>query len=238
MTRGLALPLFLGLALAQVGLLSGPRPPSEVRGTLEGDARQGYRVRVEFLVEVGGNPTQGTTYQSLGWNGQLYLCAPDCGTFRLSGLHSWGTYTQCGRLMTSCDSPEPPAGKGRGEHPPDVPGAASQYRYQVDYAVWPLSRDEDLAGFSPDNPVPLETGWVAYRQAPGEAQSATATRGWRATEPPSGGTYPQRAFSPGPGPGPEDPHRLPGHAVRQFYRQAGSGKRDLVLRALRCPPGP
>ncbi len=44
---------FLSLALAQVGLLDGPRPPTEVRGTLQGNPRDGYKVAVEFLVDQG-----------------------------------------------------------------------------------------------------------------------------------------------------------------------------------------
>ncbi len=183
MTRGLALPLFLGLALAQVGLLSGPRPPSEVRGTLEGDARQGYRVRVEFLVEVGGNPTQGTTYQSLGWNGQLYLCAPDCGTFRLSGYTPGGTYTQA--AFDLLDAQNRLRGRAGVNTLLDAQGRP-QY-HQVDYAVWPLSGTRTWQA-SPDNPVPLERGGWLTARPPGGSPERYRYPGMEGYEPPSGGT--------------------------------------------------
>jgi len=181
MTRGLALPLFLGLALAQVGLLSGPRPPSEVRGTLEGDARQGYRVRVEFLVEVGGNPTQGTTYQSLGWNGQLYLCAPDCGTFRLSGYTPGGTYTQA--AFDLLDAQNRLRGRAGVNTLLDAQGRP-QY-HQVDYAVWPLQGTKTWMP-SPDNPVPLEAGgWLSVRPPGGSARERYRYPGMESYRPPS-----------------------------------------------------
>ncbi len=84
MRRAFLLP-FLSLALAQVGLLDGPRPPTEVRGTLQGDARQGYRVVVEFLVDGGGDPVQGSMAQSLYWNGTFSLWLSGWESFRLSG---------------------------------------------------------------------------------------------------------------------------------------------------------
>jgi len=95
--RYLAFALLLVPALAQVGLLDGPRPPTEVRGTLQGNARHGYKVVVEFLVDQGVNPLQGTVSQPLSWNGTLYLCPGTCDTFRLSG-YTPGFPLQPGRL--------------------------------------------------------------------------------------------------------------------------------------------
>jgi hypothetical protein len=60
--RYLAFALLLVPALAQVGLLDGPRPPTEVRGTLQGNPRDGYKVAVEFLVDQGVEPLQGTVF--------------------------------------------------------------------------------------------------------------------------------------------------------------------------------
>ena len=85
MRRFSPLLLLSTLALAQVGLVDGPRPSTEVRGTLQGNAREGYSVVVEFLVESGANPVQGSMNQSLSWDGKLYLCVSGCDYFTLSG---------------------------------------------------------------------------------------------------------------------------------------------------------
>jgi hypothetical protein len=85
--RYLAFALSLVPALAQVGLLDGPRPPTEVRGTLQGNPRDGYKVAVEFLVDQGVEPLQGTVYQPLSWDGTLYLCPRDVRHLPPLGVH-------------------------------------------------------------------------------------------------------------------------------------------------------
>jgi len=140
-------------------------------------------VRVEFLVEVGGNPTQGTTYQSLGWNGQLYLCAPDCGTFRLSGYTPGGTYTQA--AFDLLDAQNRLRGRAGVNTLLDAQGRP-QY-HQVDYAVWPLSGTRTWQA-SPDNPVPLERGGWLTARPPGGSPERYRYPGMEGYEPPSGGT--------------------------------------------------
>lgn len=180
--RPLSLLPLLGLALAQVGLLDGPRPPAEVRGYLEGNAQEGYRVRVEFLLEVGGNPTQGTGYQSLGWNGRLYLCAGGCDTFTLQGFVP-GSYPG-GQVYDLYDSQN----RKRGRAGVITEYSGSQpYRYRVEYAVWPPQGTKSWQA-SPDNPVPMETGgWVTARP-PGGSPERYRYPGMEGYRPPSGGS--------------------------------------------------
>ena len=180
--RLLALLPFLSLTLAQVGLLDGPRPSTEVRGYLEGNAQEGYRVRVEFLLETGTNPVQGTSYQSLTWNGRLYLCVGGCDTFTLSGF-SPGTYPN-GQAYNLYDS----QGKLRGRAGVTTEYYNNQpYRYRVEYAVWPLSGTKTWQA-SPDNPVPMETGGWLTARPPGGSPERYRYPGMESYRPPSGGS--------------------------------------------------
>jgi len=180
MTRGLALPLFLGLALAQVGLLDGPRPPSEVRGYLEGDARQGYSVVVEFLVETGADPIQGSTNQTLGWNGKLYLCISGCDYFTLSGYAPNTPYN--GAVFNLYDSQNRLRGRASVS---TVYDSQNRPSYQVQYAVWPLQGAKTWMP-SPDNPVPLEAGgWLSVRPPGGSARERYRYPGMESYRPPS-----------------------------------------------------
>ncbi|WP_243027853.1 hypothetical protein [Thermus albus] len=181
--RQLAVIPLLSLALAQVGLVDGPRPSTEVRGYLEGNAQEGYRVRVEFLLETGGNPTQGTVYQSLSWNGRLYLCPGACDTFTLSGF-SPGSYPN-GQTYDVYDS----QGRLRGKAGVTTEYDASNrpYRYRVEYAVWPLSGVKTWQA-SPDGAVPMETGgWLTVRP-PGGSPERYRYPGMTGYQPPSGGS--------------------------------------------------
>ncbi|WP_051906243.1 hypothetical protein [Thermus tengchongensis] len=215
--RGWALFPLLGLALAQVGLLDGPRPSSEVRGTLEGDARQGYRVRVEFLVEVGGNPLQGTTYQALTWDGKLYLCPGACDTFRLSGYSPGGTYTQA--VFDLYDTQNRLRGKAGVDTEYDTSG--KPYRHRVDYAVWPLTRTRTWQ-VSPDNPVPLERGGWLTARPPGGSPERYRYPGMESYEPPSGGSI-LSGISPGDRDLAQKTLIDSLAALRQFYRRQPSG---------------
>ncbi|WP_135256424.1 hypothetical protein [Thermus caldilimi] len=180
--RGSAVLLFLGLALAQVGLLDGPRPTTEVRGYLEGNAQEGYRVRVEFYLESGTNPTQGTVYQSLGWNGRLYLCVGGCDTFALQGFVP-GSYPS-GQVYHLYDSQNRLRGKA---------GVTTEYynsqpyRYRVEYAVWPPQGTKTWQP-SPDNPVPVETGGWLTARPPGGSPERYRYPGMEGYRPPSGGS--------------------------------------------------
>lgn len=182
MRKGLALFLLFLPALAQVGLRDGPRPSTEVRGYLEGNAQEGYRVRVEFLLETGANPTQGTTYQSLTWNGRLYLCVGRCDTFSLQGF-SPGTYPS-GQVYDLYDS----QGKLRGKAGVTTvySGTQPQY-YRVEYAVWPLQGTKTWQA-SPDNPVPMETGGWLTARPPGGSPERYRYPGMESYRPPSGGS--------------------------------------------------
>lgn len=215
--RGWALLPLLGLALAQVGLLDGPRPSSEVRGTLEGDARQGYRVRVEFLVEVGGNPLQGTTYQALTWDGRLYLCPGACDTFRLSGYSPGGTYTQA--VFDLYDAQNRLRGRAGVNTVLDAQGRPQYHR--VDYAVWPLTGTRTWQP-SPDNPVPLERGGWLTARPPGGSPERYRYPGMEGYEPPSGGSI-LSGISPGDRDLAQKTLIDSLAALRQFYRRQPSG---------------
>ncbi|WP_038042070.1 hypothetical protein [Thermus tengchongensis] len=180
--RLLALLPFLSLTLAQVGLLDGPRPSTEVRGYLEGNAQEGYRVRVEFYLETGTNPVQGTSYQSLTWNGRLYLCVGGCDTFTLQGFTP-GTYPN-GQVYDLYDSQNRLRGKAgvTTEYYNNQP-----YRYRVEYAVWPLQGTKTWQA-SPDNPVPMETGGWLTARPPGGNPERYRYPGMESYRPPSGGS--------------------------------------------------
>ncbi|RTH03683.1 hypothetical protein CSW47_08295 [Thermus scotoductus] len=181
--RLLALLPFLSLTLAQVGLLDGPRPSTEVRGYLEGNAQEGYRVRVEFYLETGTNPTQGTSYQSLTWNGRLYLCVGGCDTFSLQGFAP-GTYPN-GQVYDLYDSQNRLRGKAGVTTEYDAYN--KPYRYRVEYAVWPLQGTKTWQA-SPDNPVPMETGGWLTARPPGGNPERYRYPGMESYRPPSGGS--------------------------------------------------
>ncbi len=172
---------FLSLALAQVGLLDGPRPSTEVRGTLQGDTRQGYSVVVEFLVDGGTNPTQGSTNQSLWWNGRLYLCVSGCDYFTLSGYVPNTPYN--GAVFDLYDSGNRLRGRASVSTVYDSQNRPSYH--QVQYAVWPL-QGQKVWMPSPDNPVPLEAGgWLSVRPPGGSARERYRYPGMESYRPPS-----------------------------------------------------
>ncbi len=172
---------FLSLALAQVGLLDGPRPSTEVRGTLQGDTRQGYSVVVEFLVDGGTNPTQGSTNQSLWWNGRLYLCVSGCDYFTLSGYVPNTPYN--GAVFDLYDSGNRLRGRAGVTTVYDSQNRPSYH--QVQYAVWPL-QGQKVWMPSPDNPVPLEAGgWLSVRPPGGSARERYRYPGMESYRPPS-----------------------------------------------------
>ncbi len=174
--------LFLStLALAQVGLLDGPRPSTEVRGTLQGNAREGYRVVVEFLVESGANPVQGSMNQSLWWNGRLYLCVSGCDYFTLSGYAPNTPYNQA--VFNLYDSQNRLRGRASVSTVYDSQNRPSYH--QVQYAVWPLQGAKTWMP-SPDNPVPLEAGgWLSARPPGGSARERYRYPGMESYRPPS-----------------------------------------------------
>ena len=179
--RLLALLPFLSLTLAQVGLLDGPRPSTEVRGYLEGNAQEGYRVRVEFYLETGTNPIQGTSYQSLTWNGRLYLCVGGCDTFSLQGFTP-GTYPN-GQVYDLYDSQN--RFRGKAGVTTEYDAYNKPYRYRVEYAVWPLQGTKTWQA-SPDNPVPMEAGgWLSVRPPGGSARERYRYPGMESYRPPS-----------------------------------------------------
>lgn len=173
--------LLSSLALAQVGLVDGPRPSTEVRGTLQGNAREGYRVVVEFLVESGANPTQGTTTQPLSWNGRLYLCVSGCDYFTLSGYAPNTPYNQA--VFNLYDSQNRLRGRASVSTVYDSQNRPSYH--QVQYAVWPLQGAKTWMP-SPDNPVPLEAGgWLSARPPGGSARERYRYPGMESYRPPS-----------------------------------------------------
>ncbi len=172
---------FLSLALAQVGLLDGPRPSTEVRGTLQGDTRQGYSVVVEFLVDGGTNPTQGSTNQSLWWNGTFSLWLSGWETFRLSGYTPGVPYN--GAVFDLYDSGNRLRGRAGVTTVYDSQNRPSYH--QVQYAVWPLQGAKTWMP-SPDNPVPLEAGgWLTVRPPGGSARERYRYPGMESYQPPS-----------------------------------------------------
>jgi len=178
--------LLLGLpALAQVYLL---RPDGttaqDVRGTLSGTARDGYRVSVEFLVEQGANPRQGTMSQPLTWNGRFYTCAPDCTYFSLSGWSPGGTYF--GATFDIYDA----AGNRRGRARVDTildDQNRPQY-HQVQWAIWPLQGTKVWMA-SPDSPVPLEAGGWLQATRPGGTRERYRYPGMESYQPPATGSF-------------------------------------------------
>ncbi len=172
---------FLSLALAQVGLVDGPRPSTEVRGTLQGNAREGYSVVVEFLVETGADPIQGSTNQTLGWNGKLYLCISGCDYFTLSGYAPNTPYS--GAVFNLYDSQNRLRGRASVSTVYDSQNRPSYH--QVQYTVWPLQGAKTWMP-SPDNPVPLEAGgWLSARPPGGSARERYRYPGMESYRPPS-----------------------------------------------------
>lgn len=181
MRRFSPLLLLSTLALAQVGLVDGPRPSTEVRGTLQGNAREGYRVVVEFLVESGANPVQGSMNQSLWWNGRLYLCVSGCDYFTLSGYAPNTPYNQA--VFDLYDSQNRLRGRASVSTVYDSQNRPSYH--QVQYAVWPLQGAKTWMP-SPDNPVPLEAGgWLSARPPGGSARERYRYPGMESYRPPS-----------------------------------------------------
>ncbi|MGC8876512.1 hypothetical protein [Thermus sp.] len=181
MRRAVFLAFLFPLALAQVGLLDGPRPSTEVRGTLQGDMRQGYKVVVEFLVEGGANPVQGSTTQSLSWNGTLTLWVSGWETFRLSGYTPNTPYN--GAVFNVYDSQN--RLRGRAAITTARDGQNRPSYHQVQYAVWPL-QGQKVWMPSPDNPVPLEAGgWLSATPPGGGARERYRYPGMESYQPPS-----------------------------------------------------
>ena len=183
MRKAFLLP-FLSLALAQVGLLDGPRPPTEVRGTLQGNARDGYRVAVEFLVEQGVEPLQGSALQPLSWDGTLYLCPGACDTFRLSGYTRGALYSQA--VFDLYDSQNRFRGRAGVNTVYDAQNRPAYY--QVEYAVSPLQGTRVWRP-SPDNPVPVEAGgWLSATPPGGVRPERYRYPGLEGYQPPQGGS--------------------------------------------------
>jgi hypothetical protein len=178
--RAFLLP-FLSLALAQVGLLDGPRPPTEVRGTLQGDARQGYRVVVEFLVDRGGNPVQGSMAQSLYWNGTFSLWLSGWESFRLSGYTPGVPYNRVAFDVYDSQNRL----RGRAGVTTAYDDFNRPFYHQVEYAVWPL-QGQRVWMPSPDNPVPMEAGgWLSVTPPGGSARERYRYPGMESYQPPS-----------------------------------------------------
>jgi hypothetical protein len=184
--RYLALALSLVPALAQVGLLDGPRPPTEVRGTLEGNPRDGYKVAVEFLVDQGVEPLQGTVYQTLSWNGTLYLCPGGvCDTFRLAGYVQGTPYNQV--VFDLYDSQNRFRGRAGVNTVYDTQDRPAYY--QVEYAVSPLQGTRVWRP-SPDNPVPVEAGgWLSATPPGGVRPERYRYPGLEGYQPPQGSAF-------------------------------------------------
>jgi hypothetical protein len=182
--RLLVLTLFVPHALAQVGLLDGPRPPTEVRGTLQGNPRDGYKVAVEFLVEQGVEPVQGTAYQALTWDGRLYLCPGACDTFRLVGYTRGVLYSRA--VFDLHDSQNRFRGRAGVDTVYDAQNRPLHYR--VDYAVSPLQGTKVWRP-SPDNPVPVEAGgWLWATPPGGVSPERYRYPGLEGYQPPQGGS--------------------------------------------------
>jgi len=182
--RYLAFALLLVPALAQVGLLDGPRPPTEVRGTLQGNPRDGYRVVVEFLVDQGVEPLQGSALQPLSWDGTLYLCPGACDTFRLSGYTRGALYSQA--VFDLYDSQNRFRGRAGVNTVYDAQNRPAYYR--VEYAVSPLQGTRVWRP-SPDNPVPVEAGgWLSATPPGGVRPERYRYPGLEGYQPPQGGS--------------------------------------------------
>jgi len=182
--RYLAFALLLAPALAQVGLLDGPRPPTEVRGTLQGNPRDGYKVAVEFLVDQGVEPLQGSALQPLSWDGTLYLCPGTCDTFRLSGYTQGALYSQA--VFDLYDSQNRFRGRAGVNTVYDAQNRPAYY--QVEYAVSPLQGTRVWRP-SPDNPVPVEAGgWLSATPPGGVRPERYRYPGLEGYQPPQGGS--------------------------------------------------
>jgi hypothetical protein len=153
-----------------------------VRGTLQGNAQDGYKVAVEFLVDQGVNPLQGTVYQALSWNGTLYLCPGGvCDTFRLSGYTPGSLYNQA--VFDLYDGQNRFRGRAGVSTVYDTQNRPSYYR--VDYAVSPLQGTKVWMA-SPDNPVFMEAGgWLSVTPPGGSARERYRYPGMESYRPPS-----------------------------------------------------
>jgi hypothetical protein len=152
-----------------------------VRGTLQGDARQGYRVVVEFLVDGGGNPVQGSMAQSLYWNGTFLLWLSGWESFRLSGYTPGVPYNRA--AFDVYDSQNRLRGRAGVNTVYDNQNRPAYH--QVEYAVWPL-QGQRVWMPSPDNPVPMEAGgWLSVTPPGGSARERYRYPGMESYRPPS-----------------------------------------------------
>jgi hypothetical protein len=179
--RCLVFALLLVPALAQVGLLGGPRPSTEVRGTLQGDARQGYQVVVEFLVDGGSDPVQGSMAQSLYWNGTFSLWLSGWESFRLSGYTPGVPYNRAAFDVYDSQNRL----RGRAGVTTAYDGYNRPSYHQVEYAVWP-PQGQRVWMPSRDNPVPMEAGgWLSVTPPGGGARERYRYPGMESYRPPS-----------------------------------------------------
>jgi hypothetical protein len=152
-----------------------------VRGTLQGNPRDGYKVAVEFLVDQGVEPLQGSVYQALSWDGTLYLCPGACDTFRLSGYTRGALYSQA--VFDLYDSQNRFRGRAGVNTVYDAQNRPAYYR--VEYAVSPLEGTKVWRP-SPDNPVPMEAGgWLSVAPPGGSARERYRYPGMESYQPPS-----------------------------------------------------
>jgi hypothetical protein len=152
-----------------------------VRGTLQGDARQGYRVVVEFLVDGGGNPVQGSMAQSLYWNGTFSLWLSGWESFRLSGYTPGVPYNRVAFDVYDSQNRL----RGRAGVTTAYDGFNRPSYHQVEYAVWPL-QGQRVWMPSPDNPVPMEAGgWLSVTPPGGSARERYRYPGMESYRPPS-----------------------------------------------------
>jgi hypothetical protein len=156
-----------------------------VRGTLQGNPRDGYKVVVEFLVDQGVNPLQGTVYQAPSWDGTLYLCLWGvCDTFRLSGYVQGTPYSQA--VFDLYDSQNRFRGRAGVNTVYDAQNRPAYY--QVEYAVSPLEGTRVWRP-SPDNPVPVEAGgWLSATPPGGVRPERYRYPGLEGYQPPQGGS--------------------------------------------------
>jgi hypothetical protein len=152
-----------------------------VRGTLQGDARQGYRVVVEFLVDRGGNPVQGSMAQSLYWNGTFSLWLSGWESFRLSGYTPGVPYNRAAFDVYDSQNRL----RGRAGVTTAYDDFNRPFYHQVEYAVWPL-QGQRVWMPSPDNPVPMEAGgWLSVTPPGGGARERYRYPGMESYQPPS-----------------------------------------------------
>jgi len=177
--------LLLGLpALAQTYLLKPDGTTAQdVRGTLSGNAR-GYEVSVEFLVEAGADPYQGTLDQPGNWDGKFSACAPDCTTFFLSGWDGSRVYSNA--VFDVYDQGNNLRGRAAVNTTPDQQGRPQSHRVQ--YVLWPLQGTKVWMA-SPDNPVPLEAGGWLHATRPGGTRERYRYPGMESYQPPATGSF-------------------------------------------------